>query len=126
MERHGEKISYSTLNLLQDILSLLVIFFLSFPKIVKEISHYLLHSKQGQGLTPVYPSLRTKSIPSSCTYVFDQDTSAKPHKKKDHPYETHGATIYIYADTTHLSHQEKLHYQRTVCYNGLISHHLRA
>ena len=41
----------------------------------------------------MYPSLRTKSIPSPCTYDFYQDPSVKPHKRNDHPYKTHGATI---------------------------------
>ena len=48
-------------------------FFLSFPNLVKEISHGLLHSKQGHGLTHAHPSLRTEYIPSSRTYDFDQD-----------------------------------------------------
>ena len=48
-------------------------FFLSFPKLVKEISHGLLHSKQGHGPTPMHPSLRTEGISSPCTYDFDQD-----------------------------------------------------
>ena len=93
MERHGKQIRHSSLNLLQDILSFLVIFFLSFPNLVKEISHGLVHSKQGHGLTHVHPSLRTKDIPSSCTYDFYQDPSVKPHKNNDHPYKTHGATV---------------------------------
>ena len=80
MEKHGEKIWYSSLNLLQDILSLLVNFFLSFPKLVKEISHGLLHSKQGLGPTPVHPSLGTEGISSPCTYDFDQDPSVNLHK----------------------------------------------
>ena len=99
MERHGKKIRYSSLNLLQDILSFLVNFFLLFPKLVKEISHGLLHSKQCHGLTPVHPFLRTKGISSSCTYDFDQDPSVKPHKNNDHPCKTHGATV----DTTSFS-----------------------
>ena len=93
MERHGEKTRYSSVNLLQDILSFLVNIFLSFPKLVKGISHCLLHSKQGHGFTPVYPSLRTKSISSSCTYYFDQDPSVKPHKNNDHPCKNHGAIV---------------------------------
>ena len=71
------------------------VFLLSFPNIVKGISHCLLHSKQGDGFTPVYPSLRTKSIPSSCTYDFDQDPLVEPHKNNDHPYKNHGATVDI-------------------------------
>ena len=93
MERRGEKIRYSSVNLLQYIVSFLVNVFLSFPKLVKGISHCLLHSKQGHGFTPVYPSLRTKSIYSSCTYYFDQDPSVKPHKNNDHSYKTVGATV---------------------------------
>ena len=99
MERHGKKLRYSSVNLLQDILSFLVIFFLSFPKLVKRISHCLLHSKQGHGFTPVYPSFRTENISSACTYDFDQDPSVEPHKNNNNPCKTHGATV----DTTSFS-----------------------
>ena len=67
--------------------------FLSFPKLVKEISHGLLHSKQGHGPTPVQPYLRTKGISSPCTYDFDQDPLFKIHKSNDHPCKNHGATV---------------------------------
>ena len=63
---------------------------------VKESFHFLLHLKQGQGFTPVYPSLRTENIPLSCTYDFDQDPSIDQLKKNDHPCKNHDATI----DTT--------------------------
>ena len=69
--------------------------FLSFPKLVKGISHCLLHSKQGHGFSHVYPSLRTKIIHSSCTYDFSQDPSVEPHKNNGDPCKTHGATVDI-------------------------------
>ena len=93
MERNGEKIRYSSVNLLQDILSFLIKKFLSFPNLVKIFFDCLLHSKQGHGFTPIYPYLRTKTISSSCTYDFDQDPLVEPHKKGDHPCKTHCATI---------------------------------
>ena len=98
---------YSTVNFFQGILYFLVIFLLSFLRQVKGAFHFLLHSKQGHGFTPIYPSLRTESTPSSCTYDCDQDTLAEPHKKKDHPCETHGTIVDISADIVHLSDQER-------------------
>ena len=89
---------YSTVNLLQDILSFLVNCFLSFPRLVKTVFCCLWYSEQGQGFTPVCPSLRTENIPSSYTPEFDQDPSVKPHNKNDPPYKTHDATV----DTTSL------------------------
>ena len=95
MERHGK-------NKIKEIrgvsspryLILSCKFFLSFPKLVKEISHGLLHSKQGHRPTPIHPSLRTEGISSPCTYDFDQDPSVKPHMKNDHPCKNHGATVH--------------------------------
>ena len=99
MERHGGKIRHLSVYLLKDILSFIVNFFLSFPKLVKGISHSLLHSKQGHGFTHVYISLRTGIISSSCTYDYDQDPSVEPRKNNDHPYKNPSATV----DTTSFS-----------------------
>ena len=93
MEMHGEKIRYSSVNFLQDILSFLVNLFLSFPKLVKAIYNGLLHSKQGHRPTLIHPYLINKGISSPCTYDSDQDPLVKPHKNNDHPCKTHGATF---------------------------------
>ena len=97
---HGEKIRYSSLNLLQDVLSFLVNSFLYFPKFVKIVFHCLFHSNQNHGFTPVYPSLRTESISSSCTFDFDQDPSFEPHDIKYHPCEPHETKV----DNTSVPH----------------------
>ena len=73
---HDEKIRYSSFR-----------FLLSFPKLVKTVFHCSLHSKQNHEFTHVYPSLRTKSISSSCTFYFDQDPSFEPNDIKDNPCE---------------------------------------
>ena len=57
------------------------------------INHGKLHSKQGHGLTPVTPFLRTEGISSSCTHDFVQYSSINPHKNNGHPYKTHGAIV---------------------------------
>ena len=87
------------MNLLRGILFFLVNVFLSFLEIFKTNFHGLLHSKQEYRFTHVYPSLRTKNIPSSCTYEFEKDPSFEPHKQVDHPYKKHDATT----DTTSFS-----------------------
>ena len=97
MERHGKNKNKARKGAFSPrYLILSRKFFLSFPKLVKEISHGLLHSKQGHGPTPVHPSLRIGYIPSPCTYDFDQDPSFNTHKNNDHPCKNHGATV----DTT--------------------------
>ena len=78
MERHGEKKNKELKGAYSPryvILSHKL--FLSFPKLVKEPSHGLFHSKQGHGPTPVHHSLRIEGISSPCTYDFDQDPSVK-------------------------------------------------
>ena len=98
MEIHDEKIRYSSFGFLQDLLSFLVNFFLSFPKLFKTTFHCSLHSKQNHEFTLVYPSLRTESISSSYTFDFDQDPSFEPHDIKDHPCEPHETKV----DNTYL------------------------
>ena len=90
---HDENIRYPSFSFLQDVLSFLVKIFLSFPKLVKIVFHYSLHSKLNHEFTPIYPSLRTKSISSSCTFDFDQDPSFEPHDIKDHPCEPDETTV---------------------------------
>ena len=94
MERHGKKRNKELKGASSPrylILSHKI--FLSFHKLVKEISHGLFHSKQGHGSTPVHPSLRTEGISSPFTYDFDQDPSVKLDKNNDHPCKTHGAKV---------------------------------
>ena len=100
METHEEKIRYSSFSFLQDLLSFLVNFFLSFPKIVKTVFHCSLHSKQNHEFTHVYPSLWSESISSSCTFDFDQDPSFEPHDIKYHPCEPHETIV----DNTSIPH----------------------
>ena len=100
MEMHDEKIRYSSFIFLQDVLSFLVKFFLSFPKIVKTVFHCSFPSQQNHEFTHVYPSLWTKSISSSCTFDFDQDPSFEPHDIKYHPCEPHETKV----DNTSVPH----------------------
>ena len=73
MGRLDEKTRYLGSNFLQNTLAFLVNIFFSFPKFIKIIYHGLFHSKQSFEFTPVYPSLQTESISSSCTSDFNQD-----------------------------------------------------
>ena len=81
------------MNFLQDILSFLINYFMSIPELVKTIFHCLLHSKQNHKFTPVYPSLQTESISSSCAYDFDQELLFEPHDIKDQPCDPHDTTV---------------------------------
>ena len=95
MERYDEKIIYSTVYLLQDVLSFLVNFFLYFPNPVKIVFHFLLHSKENHEFTPIYPSLKIERISSSFAYDFDQELLFEPHEIKDYPCEPHDTTVDI-------------------------------
>ena len=97
---HDENIRYSSFSFLQDVLSFFVNILLYFPKLVKTVFHYALHSKQNHEFTPVYPSLRTESISSSYAFDFDQDPSFEPHGIKDHPCEPHETKV----DNTSVPH----------------------
>ena len=66
-----------------------------FAKLVKRISQCLLHSKQNHEFTPIYLSLRTESISSSCTYDSDQDLSFEAHKNNYHPCNPHDTQVDI-------------------------------
>ena len=65
---------------------------LSIPKLFKTNFHYALHSEQSYEFTPVYPSLRTKSFPSPCTFDFDRDLSFEPYDLKGHSCKPHETT----------------------------------
>ena len=93
MERHGEKIRYSTVNFLQVILSFLVNYLLSFPEHVKTIFHCLFHSKQDHGFTLIYRSLKTEIMSSSCTFNSDQDLSFESHDINDQPCEPYDTKV---------------------------------
>ena len=97
---NDKRIRYSSFNFLLDALSFFVNLLLSIPKLVKTVFHYALHSQQNHQFTPVYPSLRTESFPSPCTFDFDRDLSFEPHDLKGHPCEPHETT----ANNTSISH----------------------
>ena len=90
---HGERIRYLSFRFFQDSLSCLVSLFLYFPKFIKTSFHGSFHSEQGYEYIPVYPSLRTESIESSCTFDFDQDIFPETHDIKSYPCEPHETTI---------------------------------
>ena len=90
---HGERVRYFIFHFFQDALSCLVSLFLSFPKFIKTTFHGSFHSEQSYEYIPVYPSLRTESIASSCTFNLDRDLSPKAHDIKGHPCEPHETTV---------------------------------
>ena len=90
---HGERLRYSSLHFFQDALSCLVSLFLSFPKFTKTAFYGSIHLEQSYEYILIYPSLRTKSIASSCTFYFDQYFSPKAHDVKGHPCEPHETSV---------------------------------
>ena len=54
-----------------------------------------MHSKQNHEFTPLYPSLRTESISSSCTFDFDQNHLFEPHDIKDQPFQPHDTIVEV-------------------------------
>ena len=90
---HSERLRYSSLSFFQDVLSCLVSLFLSFPKFIKTTFYGSIRSEQRYEYILVYPSLRTKSIASSCTFYFDQDVSPEAHEVKGHPCEPHETSV---------------------------------
>ena len=83
MERHGENIRYSSFSFIQDIMSFLIKYLLSFHDLIEIIFHSLLHLKQDHGFNFVYPYLQTKNISPSCTFNSNQYPSFKLYNIKD-------------------------------------------
>ena len=86
---HVERLRYSGLRFFQDALYCLVSLFLSFPRFFKIAFYGSTHLEQSYEYIPLYPSLWTKSITSSCTSGFDPYFSPGAHDIKGHPYELH-------------------------------------
>ena len=86
---HGERLRYLSLCFFQDALSCLISLFLSFPRFIKTTFYGSAHSEQSYEYIPVYPSLRTESVASSCTSGFDLDFSPEAHEIQGHPCEIH-------------------------------------
>ena len=78
---------------IQDFLSFLVSYFLSFPELIKIFFYCLLHSKQDHGFTFVYPYLQTENMSSSCIPNSDQDPSFEPHNINDQPCEPYDTKV---------------------------------
>ena len=87
MKGHYGKTSYSSLCFLQGIICCFINIFLSFPKYLKKIFLYLLHSNEDLRSTIVYPSLQTIDIPSSCINYIHQDPSSELYNAKGQSYE---------------------------------------
>ena len=90
---HGERLRYSSLHFFQDALSCLVSLFLSFPNFIKTAFYGSIHLEQNYEYIPIYPSLRTKSIASSCTCDSGPYFSPETHDIKVHPYEPHKSLV---------------------------------
>ena len=86
---HGERLRCSSLCFFLEALSYLVGLFLSLPRFIKIAFYGSFHSEQSYEYIHVYPSLRTKSVVSSCTFGFDLDFSPGAHDVKGHPCEIH-------------------------------------
>ena len=86
---HGERSRHSSPHFFQDALSYLVSFLLSFLKFIKSAFSGIAHPEQSHVHIPVYPSLRTKSIASSCTSNFGVDLYPGFPDVKGNPCEIH-------------------------------------
>ena len=86
---HGERLRCSSLRFFQEALFYLVSLFLSFPKFIRIVFYGSTHFGQSYEYIPVYPSLQTESVASSCTSGFDLDFSPEAHDVKGHPCEIH-------------------------------------
>ena len=99
MGRLVEKTRYLRFSFLQNISDFLVNISFSFFKFVRIIYHGLSHPNKSCDFTPIYPSLQTQSISSSCTYDFNQDPSPQTFDIKRKPDEPHEA---ISENTSHI------------------------
>ena len=90
---HSERVRYSNLCCFQDALSCLVSLFLSFPKFIKTTFYGSIRLEHSYEYIPIYPSLRTKSIASSCTCDSDPYFSLETHDIEGHPFEPHETSI---------------------------------
>ena len=99
---HGERLRHSSLRFFRDALSCLVSLFLSFPRFIKTTFYGLIHSEQSYEYIPIYPSLRTESVGSSCTSGFDLDFSLETQDVKDLPCEIHETSVDSVAITPNL------------------------
>ena len=86
---HGRRSKHLSLHFFQDALYYLVSFLLSFLRFIKTTFYSPAHPKQSHEYVPVYPSLRTERIVSSCTSGYDLDFYPRAHDVKVHPYEIH-------------------------------------
>ena len=73
----------------QDSLSYLVSFLLYFLRFIKIAFYIPTHLDQSHEYVLVYPSLRTKSVASSCTSNFGLDIYPGALDVKGHPCEIH-------------------------------------
>ena len=80
---------YSSLCFFQEALYYLVSLFVSFPKFIRTVFYGSTRSEQNYEYIPVYPSLRTKSVASSCTSDYGLDLYPRAHDVKGHPCEIH-------------------------------------
>ena len=90
---HGGRSRYSRLHFFQDALSYLVSLLLSFPGFIKTTFYGSAHSEQSYEYIPIYPSLRTESIASSCTSNYGLEFYLGAPNVKGHPREIH-ETLY--------------------------------
>jgi hypothetical protein len=88
MEEQYEKIRYSSLSLVQEVLFCFINIFLSFPDFFKRMFLHLLHSNEAQISTLVYPPWKTVGIPPpSCITDIHQAPSSEPYDVHDHSCE---------------------------------------
>ena len=86
---HGGRSRYLSLRFFQDALSYLVSFLLSFTIFIKIAFYGSAHSEWSYEYILFYPSLRTKSVMSSCTSDYGLDFYPGAHDVKGHPCEIH-------------------------------------
>ena len=86
---HSGRSRFLSLHLFQESLSYLVSLFLSFHRFIKTAFYGSTHSEQNYEYIPIYPSLRTENVASSCTSGCGLYFYPWAHNIKGHPYEIH-------------------------------------
>ena len=86
---HGGRSRFSSLRFFQEDLFYLTNLFLSFPRFIKTTFYGSTHSEQSYEYIPIYPSLRTESVVSSCTSGYGLDFYPGAHDVEGHPCEIH-------------------------------------
>jgi hypothetical protein len=89
MKGNNGRTRYIRLSFLQEVVSCFINIFLPFPKFLKIIFLYLLHSNEYHKATFIYPSLETIDTLPSCITDPGQDSSLESYNDHIQFFEPH-------------------------------------